>query len=166
MEQLPDQECPFCKEDIEGSAFVASGNFLAIYNLAPILDGHSLIIPRRHVSSMMDLNQEEREELLNFAIQSTNVLLEAFHGEGFDWSVQDGIVAGQTVPHLHMHIVIRKAGDLEASSDWHDKVVTNSRVFLDSEFRRKLSIEEYRNVAEFLRCVALSKQLKGSEKKK
>jgi len=130
---------------------MASSNFLAIYNLAPILTGHSLIISKRHVPSVLELDETEQSELLSFAASTTRVLMNAFRGEGFDWSVQDGKCAGQTIPHLHMHIVIRKPGDLDEAKEWHDEIIKNTQIILDSATREKLSDVDYRQMTEFLR---------------
>jgi bis(5'-adenosyl)-triphosphatase len=98
------------------------------------------------VSSLLALTDIELNRLFQLAHQATVILLEVFEGEGFDWSLQDGEVAGQTVPHIHLHIVPRKRGDL-LDGDWHRQV-------LDSVSRPPLSVETLQALVEQLRQAA------------
>ena len=81
--------CPFCSPTIEECVFLESENFLAIYNIAPVLPGHSLIIPRDHITSFIDLSQQQRAEFLDTTTQAVRLLLKAFHTDAFDLSVQE-----------------------------------------------------------------------------
>ena len=148
---VPAGECPFCKKNISDSAFMQSETFLAIYNIAPLLRGHSLVIPRRHVKSLFELSKSELAEFILFSRSVTLLLLEAFTGDGFDWSVQEGNSSGQSVPHLHLHIVIRKPNDMEGESEWYLKIKENENRFLDSDSRARLSDEEYRFYTNYLK---------------
>jgi diadenosine tetraphosphate (Ap4A) HIT family hydrolase len=123
---------------------------MAIYNIAPILRGHSLVIPKKHIESVMDLNHAEHEEFFQFARNVTRVLLSAFKGEGFDWSLQQGIDAGQSESHLHLHIVIRKPDDMDQGEEWYQKVRDNEQSLLDSSSRQRLSDEEYSFYTDYL----------------
>jgi bis(5'-adenosyl)-triphosphatase len=138
-----DQDCPFCNPRVQSKAFMESGNFLALYNIAPILRGHSLVISRNHVRSILDLPDSQSTEFVDFAKKVTEILLSAFKGEGFDWSVQDGSAAGQSIEHLHLHIVIRRKNDLDGNSEWYPKVQANEQELLDTAHRKRISMEEY-----------------------
>lgn len=85
---------------------------------------------------MLDFTKEEQSEFLVFAAEVTRLLLKTFRGEGFDWSVQEGKVAGQSVPHFHMHIVIRRPVISRADEDWYGKIVENEDILLDSNSRK------------------------------
>jgi bis(5'-adenosyl)-triphosphatase len=143
--------CPFCEPSIQDSVFVRSENFLAIYNLAPILPGHSLIIPNKHVQSVLDLNPGELTEMTLFARNVTTLLLKVFKTDAFNWSVQDKEAAGQTLAHLHMHIVLRYPGDLPYPGDWYPKIRQNFSEILDSASRQKHSIQEMKQIVDRLR---------------
>jgi len=132
-------DCPFCTPDIMNSVFARDGNFLALYNVSPILPGHSLIIPLRHAGSMMDLNEDELARMLIFTRKVSSLLMKVFSAEAFNWSLQDGMAAGQTVAHLHLHIVLRFPDDLPEPGDWYPKVEANSGELLDSTSRHKLT---------------------------
>jgi len=133
--------CPFCSPDNQRIAFASSNSFLALYNIAPILPGHSLIIPKIHVKSLHSLSDELICELFVFARQVTNVLLNFYMADAFDWSLQDNEAAGQTIQHLHLHIVIRKPADLPNPGDWYP--LLDSKKIGDSMERPKMDMTEY-----------------------
>jgi len=114
--------CPFCKPDSHASAFAFSGDIKAVYNLSPILPGHSLVIPMKHVTSLFDLNEEEISAFFSFARKVTAFLCEVYESDAYDWSLQEGTEAGQSIEHLHLHIIPRKPGDLPDGEDWYGKL--------------------------------------------
>lgn len=151
-------DCPFCRDEFAGKAFMQNADFLAVYNIAPILPGHSLIIPKRHIESLTELSDKMVAMLFVFARQATSILMKAFHGEAFDWSLQDGKPAGQTVPHLHLHIIVRKQGDLTNPGDWYPSIEKANDTLLDSFNRNPLDNEAYLRITEHLRTLALNSE--------
>jgi diadenosine tetraphosphate (Ap4A) HIT family hydrolase len=71
-----------------------------------------LVIPKRHTGSFFDLSEKERGELLSLLDRAKLVLDEEFHPQGYNIGINDGAAAGQTVPHLHVHLIPRFDGDL------------------------------------------------------
>src|SRR5690349_12559269 len=108
-------DCPFCNLTEKDNVFAEGTDFIAVYNVAPILPGHSLVVTRRHVPSLLDFNEEELSSLSSFALATTKLILAYFECTGFDWEVQDGEQAGQTIPHFHLHIIPRRHNDLPES---------------------------------------------------
>ncbi len=109
----------------------------------PILPGHSLIIPKKHIISFLELYQEELAEFIILGQKAARILTLYFKSDNFNLSIQDGIWAGQTLFHLHMHIIPRKNGDLKKPGDWYpelEKKFNSSEI--DSSERLKLSREE------------------------
>jgi bis(5'-adenosyl)-triphosphatase len=145
--------CPFCEDKIKESVFAESENFRAIYNLAPILPGHSLVIPKKHTISLLDLSDMELSEMIIFAKKVTQILLEAFNSVSFNWSIQDSEAAGQTVSHLHLHIVPRYTGDLPDPGDWYPKINNNLNEILDSDSRDKLSQDQLEKIVAKLKRI-------------
>ncbi len=133
-------ECPFCHPEIRQYSFVASKNFLAIYNKKPILPGHSLIIPQQHYNSLLDLPGKVMGELMEFSVRTVKILMKAFKAEAFDWTIQNGIAAGQTVPHLHLHLIPRVTNDLPSPGDWFMEL--EKQKVIDSEQRVALSEDQ------------------------
>ncbi len=146
--------CPFCVVDIDARAFRCDDRHVSIYNIAPILPGHALVLPRRHVRSALELDDEELAAFMVFARAITRLLAAAFEADGFDWTIQDGASAGQTVPHLHLHIIPRHAGDLPDPGDWYPALLASEAAPLDSTVRPRLSESEHAQITRHLRALA------------
>jgi diadenosine tetraphosphate (Ap4A) HIT family hydrolase len=84
---------------------------LWIRDAFPVSPGHSLVIPRRHIGSFFDATPQERDEMLALLDAARKAALAEFRPDGFNVGINDGAAAGQTVPHLHMHLIPRYRGD-------------------------------------------------------
>lgn len=157
--QLCPMNCPFCSPDIKASVFARSGNFVALYNRAPVFPGHSLVIPEHHVGSLLELGEAEAAEMISFSQKVTRLLLQVFNAEAFDWSVQDGVAAGQSIAHLHLHIVPRRTGDRPDPGDWYPEIAQNTAEILDSAFRPKIPPDELEQIVKKLREQARKEEL-------
>ena len=103
--------CPFCT--LPGSRIIDSNPFgLVIRDGYPISPGHTLVIPKRHVGSFFELNPEEASDLMSLLRRAKTVLEMEFKPEGYNIGINDGAAAGQTVPHLHIHLIPRYQGDM------------------------------------------------------
>jgi len=146
--------CPFCNPDILDYSFLDGEKFLAVYNIAPILPGHSLIIPRKHITSIMVLTDDELSEFIRFSRKAIRILMHAFQTEAFNWTLQEKEEAGQTIAHLHIHIVPRKSKDLNEPGDWYPKLKTNIDDILDSQKRPGHTRAELLAIIKRLRNIA------------
>jgi diadenosine tetraphosphate (Ap4A) HIT family hydrolase len=104
--------CVFC-EIIKENYVLENDFFYAIFDKYPVTEGHLLVIPKRHVETLFELNESERAELLAFVEQGKKKLDQQFSPVGFNFGVNQGESAGQTIPHLHLHIIPRYKGDME-----------------------------------------------------
>ena len=102
--------CPFCTLP-ESRVINGSQQGLVIRDGFPISPGHTLIIPRRHTGSFFDLSAEERNDLLGLLDRAKAVLEHELSPDGYNIGINDGAAAGQTVPHLHIHLIPRYNGD-------------------------------------------------------
>ncbi|KAJ5215459.1 uncharacterized protein N7498_001866 [Penicillium cinerascens] len=85
----------------------------ALVNLKPILPGHVLVSPRRIVPRVADLTAAETSDLF-LTVRRVGRMVERVYGaSSLNIAVQDGVHAGQSVPHVHAHIIPRKAADLD-----------------------------------------------------
>lgn len=104
-------DCPFCDLDADRVWF-ASKHALAFADSFPISQGHTLVIPVRHVTSIFDLSDTEQAALWALVSQARTALLEKFRPDGFNIGVNDGAAAGQTIDHAHIHVIPRRKGDV------------------------------------------------------
>ncbi len=105
-------ECVFCNEStLNIEKFYEDENFVAIYNLRPVVKGHCLVIPKRHVKEMNELNESERKDFISFSNKAIFVALKYSGANDFDFLLQKGENAGQSIKHLHFHIIPRKRND-------------------------------------------------------
>ena len=102
--------CGFCTL---APARVIAENELAVVvrDGFPVSPGHTLIIPRRHIESFFDLAGEERTAMLTLLDSAKTELETEFHPDGYNIGINDGVAAGQTVAHLHIHLIPRYAAD-------------------------------------------------------
>ena len=107
----PAKTCPFCSPLPE--RIVLNGSVaMALWDSYPLNPGHVLLIPRRHVASWFEATAAERDEMLRLADDSRRIVLERHSPDGFNLGINDGAAAGQTVPHLHLHLIPRYRGDM------------------------------------------------------
>ena len=102
--------CPFCSLPPER---IIDSNELAlvIRDGFPVSKGHTLIIPKRHVGSWFDTSADERIALFALLDHVKMILDHEFKPDSFNIGINDGAAAGQTVPHLHIHLIPRYKGD-------------------------------------------------------
>jgi diadenosine tetraphosphate (Ap4A) HIT family hydrolase len=105
-----ENNCPFCA--------IAPDQIILERPLAlvkrdgyPLTKGHSLIIPRRHVASFFDCTAEERQAMLELLDEAKAILDKEHAPDGYNIGLNNGPAAGQTVMHVHMHLIPRYAGD-------------------------------------------------------
>jgi ATP adenylyltransferase len=109
--RMPD--CPFCLLD-NRSALVENELAVAVRDAYPVTEGHSLVIPRRHVESFFDLGAPEIKACTSLLAGVRNDCLEKDDSiTGFNIGVNDGSDSGQTVFHCHWHLIPRRSGDVD-----------------------------------------------------
>ena len=103
--------CPFC--DVGPERIVLSDPLCVVIRDAfPIAPGHTLIVPRRHIASFFLATEQEQQSLLAL-LREAKVGLEAvFAPDAWNIGINDGPAAGQTVPHLHIHLIPRYTNDV------------------------------------------------------
>lgn len=102
--------CPFCqnKESISKSKYCFS-----IFDKYPVTKGHILIIPKHHTSSWFDLSIQEQSDCMNLVSRMKEYLQEKYNPDGFNIGINIGESAGQTINHVHIHLIPRYKGDCE-----------------------------------------------------
>ncbi len=108
------KDCVFCKilrGEIKSEVVAESNSFFAILDIKPHAMGHTLIIPKKHFVTLLDIPNNLGEELLKFTKQVANDLMARKLGDGFNLIMNNLEVAGQVVMHAHLHVIPRNEGD-------------------------------------------------------
>lgn len=107
-----DNKCPFCKVEKEREIIAESFRSIAFFDGFPVSLGHALIIPKRHVASFFDLTNEEQLDMLNLVNMVKSIIDEKYNPDGYNVGVNVGEAAGQSIFHVHMHLIPRYKGDV------------------------------------------------------
>ena len=105
-------DCVFCSlPEIQARTIARDDLAWAFLTNIPITPGHILICPVRHVKNFEELTSQEKNAIFDLTIKIKKVLKELFSAEGFHHAWNEEKVAGQSVPHFHLHVIPRKRGD-------------------------------------------------------
>jgi ATP adenylyltransferase len=107
-EQIP--ICPFCAGKSE--RIVDAAEAYAMLDMFPVNKGHALIIPKRHVASYFDLNEQERMACWSMVNDVQHLIQQRYNPDGFNVGINIGTAAGQTIYHVHVHLIPRYNGDV------------------------------------------------------
>ena len=105
-------DCLYCKDKDIKSRVIFEDNLVMVFPTnIPITLGHLLICPKRHIAKIDELSVEELKAIKDLIVRLKNTLTKIFDSEGFNIALNEGQSAGQSIDHLHIHIVPRKTGD-------------------------------------------------------
>jgi diadenosine tetraphosphate (Ap4A) HIT family hydrolase len=102
--------CPFCEPDSTEKLFDNSSAY-AVNDRFPVSQGHMLVIPHRHVADYFELTKEEIAAVHELLKRCREHLDRVYHPDGYNIGVNVGAVAGQTIFHVHIHVIPRYRGD-------------------------------------------------------
>lgn len=110
-----ERDCFFCqfyqkkKEEI----IAESENFFSMYDENPVNPGHIIIISKKHTPSLLGLDKAEFADLYTLLSAAKDIIEKQYHPDGYNIGINDGSAAGQTVFHLHVHVIPRYQGDVQ-----------------------------------------------------
>ncbi len=105
-------KCAFCTiPEIKEREIIGNDLAWAFPTNIPITPGHTLVSPRRCVPTLADLTDNERVGILELADEVMAALKKSHGAQGFNMCWNEGVLAGQHVPHFHLHIIPRSEGD-------------------------------------------------------
>ena len=106
--------CVFC--DLLIDRFIDETELSLVFRDAfPVTNLHTLIIPKRHVADYFDLTEAERSDIQTLLLKHKQLIEQVDNTvSGFNIGVNVGALAGQTVFHVHTHLIPRRDGDVEA----------------------------------------------------
>lgn len=104
--------CPFCNPDTDRELIVESATAYSIFDKFPVSKGHALIIPKKHCADYFDLTFKEQSACVFMLNTVKQIIRTEFSPDGFNIGININEAAGQTVPHVHIHIIPRYKGDV------------------------------------------------------
>jgi diadenosine tetraphosphate (Ap4A) HIT family hydrolase len=109
-----DKSCPFCAAAPKEGAPRSDRHCFELADSYPVSPGHSLVVARRHVGGVLELGASEMFALF---LMAREVMVRLAKGDktikGFNVGFNDGEAAGQTIPHVHVHVIPRRKGDMK-----------------------------------------------------
>ena len=85
----------------------------AVYDKYPVSEGHTLVVPKKEIADFFELEAEEYHACFDLVKQVRKILIDVYQPHGFNVGINNSPVAGQTVPHAHIHIIPRYEGDVK-----------------------------------------------------
>jgi diadenosine tetraphosphate (Ap4A) HIT family hydrolase len=104
------KNCPFCEimsTCSQERVILENKEAFLIEDGFPVSEGHSLVIPKRHIGSFFDITEEEKAALLQLLEKAKEIIDSRYRPSSYNIGINDGPAAGQTVPHLHIHLIPR-----------------------------------------------------------
>ncbi|MFT5218246.1 MAG: diadenosine tetraphosphate (Ap4A) HIT family hydrolase [Planctomycetota bacterium] len=123
------EACRFCLSK-PGRSVMIEGKFgFAAYDKHPASAGHFLVIPYRHFSDYFDITAEESEELWRLVAEGKKLADEKHKPDGYNVGINVGKWAGQSIPHLHIHVIPRYQGDVENPKGGVRSVIPRNKLY-------------------------------------
>lgn len=108
---MKNEDCPFC--NLDRDVILESEYCYTIFDKYPVNPGHVLVISKRHEGDYFNLAKEEVEDLWQLVAKVKHFLEEEYHPDGFNVGFNVGSDAGQTIDHVHIHVIPRFKGDMD-----------------------------------------------------
>lgn len=111
---MTEENCVFCKiiaGEIPSTPVYEDDDFKAILDLNPAARGHVIIIPKKHAANIFELEEEEAAKIFPVAKKIATALKKTYNCDGINVLQNNGEAAGQTVFHLHVHVIPRYYDD-------------------------------------------------------
>mmetsp|Transcript_26116 Transcript_26116/g.38944 ORF Transcript_26116/g.38944 Transcript_26116/m.38944 type:complete len:235 (+) Transcript_26116:71-775(+) len=122
--------------------FHKTDHSFALVNLRPLVPGHVLVVSNRIAPLLDDLHDHEYDDLWKTVRKVQRALKAKYNCDAFNVAVQDGEGAGQSVPHVHIHILPRYRGDLERNDDIYDQLEMWAPREEDCQKKKRLEVPD------------------------
>ena len=118
--------CPFCNP---ANVILENDLSFAVYDRYPVTPGHMLIIPKRHFPDYFQITGQERAAVFDLLHQGKLYLDEKYRPAGYNIGINCGEAAGQTIWHLHVHLIPRYRGDIDTPRGGVRGVIPEKRIY-------------------------------------
>ena len=102
-------ESPFYEKE----KLAENDHAFAVYDKYPVSEGHTLVVPKKEIADLFELEAEEYHACFDLVKQVRKMLIDVYQPQGFNVGINNSPVAGQTVPHAHIHVIPRYEGDVK-----------------------------------------------------
>ncbi len=116
------EDCVFCKivsGDLPSLKIYENDLLAVIMDIMPLSEGHTLILPKAHHETIFDMNESLACEIMRATWKVANVIKKTVESAGLNIQQNNGSVAGQIVPHFHVHLIPRNEGDGLTVGQWN-----------------------------------------------
>jgi len=130
------KDCPFCNMDKERVIFENNFSY-ALLDIYPVTKGHTLIIPKKHILSIEEINQNEFLDLFETFLKVKIGITKFLNPDGFNFGINIGEASGQSIEHIHFHLIPRYFGDTKFPDGGIRKVTMDFIDFNISNLKEK-----------------------------
>jgi histidine triad (HIT) family protein len=143
---MNENSCIFCKivkKEIPAKIVYEDEKCLAFLDINPLALGHTLVVPKKHAKSIFDLDEEDAKHIFSIAKKICLKMKEKLGAEGVNLVQSSEEVAGQSIPHFHLHVIPRKSNDdlSDLVQWWRSKVKKVDEKQLE-EIAKTIKLEE------------------------
>lgn len=107
-------DCIFCKivaDKLPSRRLIETENVLSFLDIYPSNKGHSLVIPKKHYETLLEMPEKELKDVVAVTQKLSKIIIKAVDAKGFNILQSNNSVAGQIVPHVHFHVIPRFEND-------------------------------------------------------
>jgi diadenosine tetraphosphate (Ap4A) HIT family hydrolase len=105
--------CPFCNQKSSVDIIAENELAFAAFDIYAVSKGHCLVITKRHIESFFEVSKEEVDALFSLVNEAKELLDQRYNPDGYNVGINVATAAGQTIPHVHIHLIPRYDGDVE-----------------------------------------------------
>jgi diadenosine tetraphosphate (Ap4A) HIT family hydrolase len=129
---VPENSCPFCTPDYAALILETSG-CRVLWDSYPVSPGHALIVPKEHIPDWFAAAPELHSELSSLIAATKNEIEQRHQPDGYNVGFNAGVAAGQTIEHLHIHVIPRYKEDIDDPRGGIRWVIPEKAVYWEGE---------------------------------
>ena len=120
--------CTFCNID-KDRIILENEIAFAVYDVFPVSKGHMLIIPKKHINNYFEADEDTKKQLWKLVDECKGMADKKYAPQGYNIGINCGEAAGQTVMHLHIHLIPRYSGDIKNPRGGVRGVIPDKRIY-------------------------------------
>lgn len=125
--------CPFCNPETVRENVLENKTAYSVFDKFPVSKGHALVIPKRHCSGYFELTTEEQNSCWTMVNELKAVIAKKYNPDGYNIGINISEAAGQTIPHVHIHLIPRYTGDIKNPEGGVRGVIPSKRLYREKK---------------------------------